>query len=209
MPDSSEPVLTPIVGAEQLRTSGLEACVGPPPVVLEIGFGRAELILELAAAYPERHFLGVEVSRKRVEKSGRRVTARSLRNAKLVHTPAEYLLERVLPDASIAECWINCPDPWPKKRHHRRRLVQPEFVEQLSRVLEPHAILHISTDHQGYAEWIHGVMSKAPGFRNLHAPAPRSETRPLRPETAYEAEWIAEGRSIAYFDYVREAEAEP
>ena len=209
MPDSSEPVLTPIVGAEQLRTRGLEACVGPPPVVLEIGFGRAELILELAAAYPERHFLGVEVSRKRVEKSGRRVTARSLRNVKLVHTPAEYLLERVLPDASIAECWINCPDPWPKKRHHRRRLVQPEFVEQLSRVLEPHATLHISTDHQGYAEWIHGVMSKAPGFRNQHAPAPRSETRPPRPETAYEAEWIAEGRSIAYFDYVREAEAEP
>jgi tRNA (guanine-N7-)-methyltransferase len=208
VPDPSGPGLAPILEAEQLRERGLEDCVGASPVVIEIGFGRAELIMELAAAYPERRFLGVEVSRKRVEKSGRRVAKRQLRNVRLVHAPAEYLLERVLPDASIAECWINCPDPWPKRRHHKRRLVRAEFVLRLARVLELGALLHISTDHRGYAEWIHGVMSELPGFRNLHAPEPWSDSRPARPETAYEAEWIAEGRSIAYFDYVREGGSE-
>ncbi len=203
MSDSGASGLTPVLEAEQLRVRGLGDCVGPRPVVLEIGFGRADLILELAQAHPERRFLGVEVSRKRVEKSARRVAKRGLRNVKLVHAPAEYLLERVLPEASIAECWINCPDPWPKKRHHRRRLVTREFALGMARAMEPGGVLHISTDHRGYAEWIHEVMSKAPGFQNLHAPAAMSTRRPARPETAYEAEWIAEGRNIAYFDYVR------
>lgn len=207
MPGSSAPGLTAVLEAEELRVRGLETCVGPRPVVLEIGFGRADLMLKLAEAQPERRFLGVEVSRKRVEKSARRVVARALRNVKLVHAPAEYLLERVLPEASVAECWVNCPDPWPKKRHHRRRLVNREFALRMARVLEPGGVLHISTDHTGYAEWIHEVMSKAPGLRNLHAPAPLSTDRPARPETAYEAEWIAEGRDIVYFDYVREAGA--
>ncbi len=205
MSGSSAPELTPVLGTEELRLRGLEACVGQEPVVLELGFGRADLLLELAAAHPERRFLGVEVSRKRVEKSARRVARRALRNVKLVHAPAEYVLERVLPQASIAECWLNCPDPWPKKRHYRRRLVNPEFALRMARVLEPGAVLHISTDHSGYAEWIHEVMSKAPGFRNLHAPAPLSARPPARPETAYESEWIAEGRRIVYFDYAREA----
>ena len=201
------PELIPVLEAEELRVRGLEACLGLASVVLEIGFGRADLILELAAAQPERRFLGVEVSRKRVEKSARRVAARALSNVKLVHAPAEYLLARVLPEASVSECWVNCPDPWPKKRHHRRRLVNGEFALRVAQVLEPEAVLHISTDHAEYAEWIHEVMSKAPDLRNLHAPAPFSTQPPARPETAYEAEWIAEGRRIVYFDYVREAAA--
>lgn len=208
MSDSGSPGLKPVLEAEELLLRGVAACVGPPPVVLEIGFGRADLILELARSQPERCFLGVEVSRKRVEKSARRVTGAGLTNVKLVHAPAEYLLERVLPEASIAECWINCPDPWPKKRHHRRRLVTGEFVRRLSRVLQADAVLHISTDHRGYAAWIHEVLSKAVGFRSLHAPAPMSHVPPERPETAYESEWIAEGRSIVYFDYQREAHSE-
>jgi len=204
----SESELTPLLGADELRERGLASSVGAPPVVLEIGFGRADLLLQLAAAYPTRSFLGVERSLKRVEKGTRRVIANRLPNVKLVHAPAEYMLERVLPVASIAECWINCPDPWPKKRHHRRRLVTGEFVRRLSRVLQADAVLHISTDHRGYAAWIHEVLSKAVGFRSLHAPAPMSHVPPERPETAYEAEWIAEGRSIVYFDYQREAHSE-
>jgi len=207
--DSGSPGLKPVLEAEELLLRGVAACVGPPPVVLEIGFGRADLILELARSQPERCFLGVEVSRKRVEKSARRVIGAGLTNVKLVHAPAEYLLERVLPEASIAECWINCPDPWPKKRHHRRRLVTPEFTLGMARVMVPDAVLHISTDHAGYSEWMHEVMAKAPGFRNLHAPAAMSMCRPQRPETAYEAEWIAEGREIVYFDYLRERSTEP
>lgn len=199
-----DPSLGAILQAEELRDCGLEACVGVPPVVLEIGFGRAELIMALAQANPDRRYVGVDVSRKRVEKAARRIARRELVNVKLVLAPAEFLLERILSEASIAECWICCPDPWPKRRHHRRRLFQPSFVERLAGVLQSGAALHVSTDHAGYGEWIRSVMSSAKGFENLHLPHPWSRQPPKRPVTAYEAEWLAEGRTIAYFDYRRD-----
>ncbi len=203
MSDRDPPALGPTVETEALREFGLERCVGPRPVVLEIGFGRAELVLDLAEAHPEQRFLGVEASRKRVAKAARRVESRGLGNVKLVHAPAEYLLERVLVAESIAECWINFPDPWPKKRHFKRRLFQPGFVAQLARVLEPGARLHVATDHAGYAEWIHRALRDCPELENRSAPAQWSDQSPPRCQTGYEAEWLAEGRHIAYFEYSR------
>lgn len=203
MSDPDPAQLESILEAEELRERGLGVCVGPPPVVLEIGFGRGELLLELAARFPQRCFLGIERSRKRVLKAAKRIRRQGLANLRLVHAPAEYLLELALPEACIAECWINFSDPWPKKRHHKRRLFQPSFVVRLARVLEPGARLHAATDHLGYAEWIDAVLAAEPWLRNLHAPRPWSECRPERPITAYEAEWLAEGRPIAYFDYLR------
>jgi tRNA (guanine-N7-)-methyltransferase len=190
-----------VVAAEELREHGLESRVGVPPIALEIGFGRADLMLVLAADEPKRCFLGVEVSRKRVEKAARRVQRRKLANVRLVHAPAEYMLERVLPENSVSECWINCPDPWPKNRHHKRRLLNREFLCRLGRVMIPGAILHVSTDHPGYADWIRDAFSKAGEFQNLHAPEPWSKKPPNRPQTAYEAEWLADGRTLTYFDY--------
>lgn len=190
--------------SEALAREGLESLVGPPPLVLEIGFGRAELLIGLAEARPGVSFLGVEVSRKRVVKAARRIERRELRNAKVVHATAEYLLERVLPRASVCECWINFSDPWPKKRHWKRRLFQAPFLERLSGVLAPGAALHAATDHTGYAEWIHEALSAAPALQNQSASVPWSDQRPERPETSYEAQWLAEGRRIAYFEYRRQ-----
>ena len=171
-------------------------------VVLELGFGRGELLLDLAEAAPGRVFVGVEISRKRVEKVEKRAEKRALANLWLLHAPAEYALERVLPPGCVDECWINCPDPWPKKRHWRRRLVQPSLVGRLAAALAPGALLHIATDHPGYRDWIADVMAEQKHFVSLHA-APWSESPPARRETAYEAEWRAAGRALAYFDYRR------
>ena len=182
----------------------MSQCVGPPPVVLDIGFGRGEVLIAMGLERPERSLLGVEVSRKRVVKVARRLARAGIRNARLVHGTAEYLLERALAPHSIAECWINFPDPWPKKRHHKRRLVRPDVVIRLARVLEPGGRLHIATDHSGYRDQIAEVMAVAPGFRNLHAPDAWGDKRPERCETGYEAEFLAEGREIAYFAYLRE-----
>lgn len=203
MSDPHPPPLAPVVAAEELRERGLRACLGASRVVLELGFGRAELLLELAEQNPGRTYLGVEVSRKRVLKAGKRAERRELRNVFMIHAPAEYVLERVLPAGVAEECWVNCPDPWPKKRHWRRRLVQAPLVDLLARALMPGALLHIATDHEGYRDWIAEVMAKQDAFVNLHAPAPFVGTRPARRETAYEAEWRAEGRTMAYFDYRR------
>ncbi|MEX2209023.1 MAG: tRNA (guanosine(46)-N7)-methyltransferase TrmB [Myxococcota bacterium] len=192
-----------MVAAEALRERGLRACLGAERVVLELGFGRAELLLDLAELNPARTYLGVEVSRKRVLKAGKRAERRELRNVFMIHAPAEYVLERVLPAGVVEEAWVNCPDPWPKKRHWRRRLVQAGLVESLARALVPGALLHIATDHEGYRDWIAEVMAKQDAFLNLHAPAAFVGTAPERRETAYEAEWRSEGRTMAYFDYRR------
>ena len=190
--------------SEALAREGLGPLVGPPPLVLEIGFGRAELLIGLAEARPGVPFLGVEVSRKRVFKAARRIERRELSNVKVVHATAEYLLERVLPPASVCECWINFPDPWPKKRHWKRRLFQAPFLERLSGVLAPGAALYAATDHLDYAEWIHEALSAAPGLENRAAPTRWFDQRPERPETSYETQWLAEGRRIAYFEYRRQ-----
>ena len=171
--------------------------------VLEIGFGRAEFILEQAEARPDSFFLGVEVSRKRVAKAAKRAVRFGLSNLRLVASPAEYLVDRVLPAGCVEECWINFPDPWPKKRHFKRRLFQPSFVKQLARVLVPGAQLHAATDHAGYAEWIHEVLDAVPELENEYAPSRWSAEAPDRITTAYEREWRALGRSIAYFRYRR------
>ena len=191
----------PRLEAEVLCERGVEHCLGGLPIVLELGFGRAELILSLAREHPGQSFLGVEVSRKRVTKAARRIQRGKLRNVHIVHSSAEYVVERVLPAGCVGECWINCPDPWPKKRHFRRRLIKPDFVRALAGVLVPEGLVHVSTDHAGYAEWIAEVLAVQPALENLHAPEPWSGTRPDRAETAYEAEWREEGRTLRYFDY--------
>ncbi|MCP4007071.1 MAG: tRNA (guanosine(46)-N7)-methyltransferase TrmB [bacterium] len=205
MSDRGSTGLNPLLEAEELIQLGLEKCLGPPPYVLEIGFGRAELILDLAEKNPDRSFLGVEVSRKRVVKAGRRAEKRGIANVRLLNAPAEFVLDRVLPQASIHECWINCPDPWPKKRHYKRRLIQAPFVERLVHALAPGAILHLCTDHENYAGWIDDVLREQSGLENLHEPLPWSANRPERNPTAYELEWLAEGRVIVYFEYRRRA----
>jgi tRNA (guanine-N7-)-methyltransferase len=178
-------------------------------VSLEIGFGGGELLIAQAEQDPGTVFLGVEISRKRVFKAARRAARLGLANVRLVNAPAQYLLERVLPAASIAECWINCPDPWPKRRHSHRRLFQKALLEQLARVLQPGARLHACTDDHDYARWIHALIAAEAALENLCAPAPWSPQPPERPATAYEAEWLAEGRSLVYFEYRRRPQGCP
>ena len=174
------------------------------PLVVEIGFGRGEFLLDLAAREPAQPFLGIEYSRKRVLKLARRLARTDLQNVRLVHAAAEQVLAEGLLDASVARFWINFPDPWPKKRHFRRRLIQPELVELLARRLQPGGLLEIATDHEGYAEWIDEILARSPALVNVHAPRPwLGDAPPGRKPTAYELEWRALGRSFHFFTYRR------
>jgi tRNA (guanine-N7-)-methyltransferase len=202
--DPHSAALAPLVEGEELRVRGPEGLLGSKPFVLELGFGRGELLMDLAEASPEKRFLGVEVSRVRVLKVARRIERRGLVNCFVLHAPAEYALERLLPAGCVSECWICCPDPWPKKRHHKRRLIQRPLLELLARALAPGAILHVSTDDPGYTQWMAEVFAGVGRFENLHAPTPFVRQRPARRATAYEEEWAAKGREIAYFDYRRQ-----
>ena len=173
------------------------------PLVVEIGFGRGEFLLELATRHPEQAFVGVEYSYKRALKMTRRVAKLGLANLVLVEAPAEQVLREALSDASVACFWLNFPDPWPKKRHFRRRVVQTDTLAWIARRLVPGGLLRIATDHAGYAEWIDEHLAASPELANCYAPERWRPGVEGRSATAYELEWRALGRSFYFFEYAR------
>jgi tRNA (guanine-N7-)-methyltransferase len=196
------------VGFEDLRDHGVAAAFAgdvaePLPLVVEIGFGRGEFLLALAAERPQRAFLGVEYSGKRVLKMARRVARSGLANLRLVQARAEDVVQELLAPGSVETFWINFPDPWPKKRHHRRRLIQPALVSELALRLVPGGLLEVATDDALYAEWIDAVLAAEPRLENALAPQPFARDAPGRKPTAYELEWRAEGRPLHFFTYRR------
>ena len=199
------------VAIEDVRAKGWQALFAPElaaplaPLVVEIGFGRGEFLRQLAAADLATPHLGVELSWKRVLKMARRIAKAGDPNIRMICARGEDVLQEVIADASVRTFWINFSDPWPKARHHRRRLVQAPFVHQLAKRLLAGGLLHIATDHAEYAEHIHAVLCDELLLENTLAPAPFLPEIPGRPVTAYEAMWRAEGRPLHFFSYARRA----
>jgi tRNA (guanine-N7-)-methyltransferase len=198
----------PRVGFEEVRQRGVaslfEAEGGPAALVVEIGFGRGEFLMGLARAEPDVAFLGVEYSFKRVLKMARRLAASEIRNVRLLEARGEDAVRELLAPGSVRTFWINFPDPWPKKRHHRRRLLQADLVRELALRLAPGGELHVATDHEEYAARIDAVLAAEPLLENALAERFVREV-PGRPVTAYEAEWRAEGRRLHFWSYRRRA----
>jgi tRNA (guanine-N7-)-methyltransferase len=152
------------------------------PRTLEIGIGDGETLLALAALHPERDFLGVEVHRPGVGHCLLGIESGGLTNVRLIAQDAVEVLERQLPDRSLDEVLLYFPDPWPKKRHHKRRIVQPAFAELLATRLKPGGSFRLATDWAPYAEHMLEVLRASPAFTNA-SPAgdyvPRPASRPL------------------------------
>jgi tRNA (guanine-N7-)-methyltransferase len=177
-------------------------------LVVDLGFGRGEFLLALVQKDPDTLFLGVEYSFKRVLKMARLLARSGLTRILLCDATAEEVVGACLPDASVREFYVNFPDPWPKKRHHRRRMLQPAFVAQIVRCLEVGGVFNVATDHRGYADWIDEVLSREPGLENLYAPDGCRDSVEGRPTTSYELEWRAEGRCFHFFRYGRQVGVE-
>ncbi len=175
----------------------------PFPMVVEIGFGRGEFLRNLAETRPEAAHVGVDVSMKRVLKMARRLARSEIRNIRLVEGTGEEMVRELLPESSVETFWINFSDPWPKKRHHRRRLIQPSFLRDLALRLQPGGSVEISTDHQGYAAWIDEALVAEPLLENAHASQPFLREVPGRMRTAYQLEWLREGRPLCFWTYRR------
>jgi tRNA (guanine-N7-)-methyltransferase len=132
------------------------------PLVLEIGSGMGETTAAIAQAHPEADFIAVEVHGPCVGSLLNRIESLQLRNLRLIRHDAVEVLERMTPDASLAAIHLFFPDPWPKKRHHKRRLVQREFAALAARKLAPGGTLHTATDWPDYAEHMNEVLSREP-----------------------------------------------
>jgi tRNA (guanine-N7-)-methyltransferase len=134
------------------------------PLVLEIGFGMGTTILHSAKKYPEQNFIGIEVHQPGIITLLAKLEALALNNVRIYNEDAIVVLPKCIPDNSLEKVLIFFPDPWPKKRHHKRRLIQPEFIELLQRKLKSKGILHIATDWEDYANHVNNVLKNNSGF---------------------------------------------
>jgi len=154
--------------------------------VLEIGFGDGKVLSELAATHSDTDYLGIEVHQPGVGALLLAIDKARLSNVRIIHDDASDVLDSWLAPSSLSRINLFFPDPWPKKRHHKRRIVQTGFLEQLARVLVPRGILHMATDWQPYADHMLEVGNASPCFDNVSesdAFMPRPEDRP---ETKFE-----------------------
>ncbi len=165
------------------------------PVEIDIGSGKGRFLLEWASAHPEVGLLAVERARAYLILAAERAARRGLPNVRLLHTTAEDLLFRCLAPASVAAVHVYFPDPWPKKRHHKRRFFRPENVARLAEVLSPGGLLRVKTDHADYA----AVISESLGSEKRFEPAAVEEAFAGVPLTSFEIKYAREQRPVFQF----------
>lgn len=156
--------------------------------VVEIGFGMGTSLIEQAEMHPDSDFIGIEVHAPGVGKLLDEADKRGLTNLRVYREDALAVLEQCLPEGSIDTLQLFFPDPWTKKKHHKRRIVQPAFVELVRSRLAPGGFFHLATDWEAYAEWMAEVLDAAPGYTNTAdaGTAPYVARPAFRPLTKFE-----------------------
>ena len=164
--------------------------------VLEIGFGNGEALLFAAANDPLRDHIGIEVHRPGVGRLLNALAEQNLDTVRVYNHDAVAVLDHEIAPGSLAEIRIYFPDPWHKKRHNKRRLIQPEFAKRLVQCLRPGGLLHLVTDWQPYAEHMLAVLDDTPGLRNRAGPGGFSPCPPWRPQTRFETRGLRLGHGV-------------
>jgi tRNA (guanine-N7-)-methyltransferase len=155
------------------------------PRILEIGFGMGETTAAIAQEHPENDYLGIEVHTPGVGSLLKRIAELHLANLRIVQHDAVEVVQQMIAPEALDGVHVFFPDPWPKKRHHKRRLIQPAFVALLASRLKSGAVLHVATDWEDYATQMLDVLSAEPSLRN--AASGFAERPATRPETKFES----------------------
>lgn len=162
------------------------------PLEVDLGCGDGSFLLRMAQHHHDRNFLGVERLLGRVRKVSRKSDKMGLTNLRVLRLESLYTLEWLLPPESVSRLHLLCPDPWPKAKHHRRRLFQKPFLEALMRVLKPGGEFLFKTDHPEYFEWSEEVLDNFPALERLDWP----EDAFFYPKTDFQIQWEAEGKTL-------------
>ena len=161
------------------------------PIEIDLGCGKGSFLIWAARTCPQRNFLGVERLLRRLRRVDRKAARAGVNNVRLIRVEVAYLVSKLVPDASVSTYHILFPDPWPKRRHHARRLINASFLSDLRRTLATGGVVNCATDHEEYFEWIQSEFKKNGQF---------AENEPLRlpPEawTDFEREFVAAGKKV-------------
>lgn len=175
------------------------------PVVLELGIGKGRFLIQSAIEHPKLNWLGLEWASRYYRLVAERAARRGLKNFRVLRDDAARVVRDALHDASIHALHVYFPDPWPKARHQKRRLVQPPFVREVARILKDGAMVYLATDHEDYAVQMEQVFGDAPDFEQTFR-----ATGDEAPEgvTNWEVKFRREGRTIHKFEYKRKSRPE-
>jgi len=166
------------------------------PLIVEIGFGNGDSLARMAAANPDKDYIGIEVHRPGVGHLLMLLAEQQLNNVRIYCHDAIDIIEHKIADNSLAGVHLFFPDPWPKKKHHKRRIVRPAFVELLVRKLKPGGYFHAATDWQNYAEAMLALLSSEPAMSNLSETNDYCERPEHRSLTKFEQRGIRLGHGV-------------
>ena len=175
------------------------------PVVLDIGFGDGTALLTLAANHPDIDYLGIEVHEPGIGHLLLQLERAGLENVRIIAHDAVEVVKHMLPAGQVDAVNLFFPDPWPKKRHHKRRIVQPGFVQDVARVLRPRGTFHVATDWADYAEHVTTMMGGCEQFEALSPRQASSEAFFDRPTTKFERRGLALGHTVSDLYFRRTA----
>lgn len=170
------------------------------PMALEIGCGTGHFVVEMATRQPGTNFLAIDIYNKGCLKTCAKIDQAGLTNVRVMRVEARWLLARSLPLASLAAVYVNCPDPWPKKRHRRRRLVNREFLATLAHYLLPGGDFYFSTDVDNYAEDAATAIRSLTDYRNMLA-TEWVTALPGYPVSKYMQRFLDKGQPIYFLHY--------
>ncbi len=176
------------------------------PVIVEIGFGNGDATWQMAGQSPQENFIGVEVHRPGVGHLLLQLEKHGINNVRVACEDGVGFLRRRIPPGSLEGLRLYFPDPWPKKRHHKRRIVQPSFVALLAEKLTPGGIAHFATDWQNYAEHMLEAMRENPAFENLSDTGDYCSRPAWRPLTKYEKRGERLGHAVYDLLFIRRSD---
>ena len=171
------------------------------PLNLEIGFGVGNFIIEMGIREPNENFIGIDFYHKGIRKVITRIAKYEICNARIVYGDAKEKIPLLFKPEELNKVYINFPDPWPKKRHHKRRLIKPTFIKILAEKLKYGSEIHIATDHESYAMEILDIFEKEPKLKNKNGIGTVLSQKEGFPKSKYEKRFINAGDRIFYLEF--------
>ena len=173
------------------------------PLNLEIGFGVGNFLIEMGIREPDENFIGMDFYHKGIRKVISRIDKYQVNNTRIVYGDAKEKTPLLFNDQELSRAYINFPDPWPKKRHHKRRLIKPAFIKTLSEKLKPGGEIHIATDFESYALEILEFFENEPTLKNKSGSGTFLLQKEGVPKTKYEKKFINAGERIFYLEFAK------